>query len=208
MLIEKEENSGWGWELLLGWRCEPFLWNPSQQLWRGLSSGTWDVLVVCARSSSSLLPSAQCLWAALTHLIPSHVLVCQTQEVHFALKWSSSPALQTSTEDKWGHHFLLHLPFWRYLLKDNNHWTRVLLWTAKKYSVFCSFLLHGLLISYSQHISTPVPGLSVLPCWHLSDVSNCSFLWPFFWPIPSSPPNHTQRWSSHCSEHYAPPQEP
>lgn len=213
MLTEKEGNSGWGWEVLqslLGWSCEPFPWNQSQQLWRGLSCSTGDTLVMCARGSSSLLPSAQCLWAALTHLMPSRVLVCEMQKVQFALKWSwySSPALWTGTEDKWGHHVLLHAPFWRYLLKENIHWTRILLWIAKKYSIFCSFLLPGLLISYSHHLSTPLPGLSILPCWHWSDVSNCSFLWPFFWPIPSTPPDHTQGQSSRCSEHYAPPQEP
>lgn len=131
------------------------------------------------------------------------------QEVQVALRWSqySSPAAQTSTEDKWGQRFTLHSPFWRCLLKENIHWTRILLWIAKRYSVFFSFLLHGLLISYSHHLSTLVPGLSTLPCWHWSDVSNCSVLWPFFWLIPSSPPKHTQRQSSCCSKHYAPLQE-
>lgn len=63
----------------------------------------------------------------------------------------------------------------------------ILWWIARKYSVFCSFLLHGLLTSYSHHLCTPVPVLSILPCWHWSDVSNCSFFWPFFFTLASLP---------------------
>lgn len=122
-------------------------------------SGRAGDVHTCLQLSAPICPVP---WAVLTHLIPTHVLVGEMQEVQCALRWSqcSSPALQTSTEDKRGHHFLLYSPLWRCSLKKNIHWTKILPWIAKKYSVSCSFLLHGLRISYSHHLSTPVPGLT------------------------------------------------
>lgn len=46
-----------------------------------------------ARVSSSLLPSAQCLWALLTHLVLTRALAWEVQESPFALPRSQIPAL-------------------------------------------------------------------------------------------------------------------
>lgn len=48
---------------------------------------------MCVRVSSPLLPSDQCLWAALTHLVLTRALGWEVQEPPFAPPWSQIPAL-------------------------------------------------------------------------------------------------------------------
>lgn len=84
-----------------------------------VESDTAALLDTLVMSSSSLLPSAPRFWAA-----PSHhrdlAVRCTKLGLLSNMNYCS-PALQASTGDKWGHHFLLSSALWMHLVKENIH---------------------------------------------------------------------------------------